>query len=93
MIDLIHYTEPIGKRDHICLKWLLKMPSVECCVSFDKLNYWKADYAQINIALENINWSEVLNDHTVEDNWQNFKNILFPRILNYVPLEKPCKKK
>jgi len=47
------------------------MPSVECRKSFDKLNYCKADYAQINMVLEKINWAEVLNDHTVEDSWQN----------------------
>ena len=29
------------------------------------------------MAVENINWSDVLNDHVVEDKWQIFNNILF----------------
>lgn len=53
-----------------------------------KLNYRKADYVSINTEIEQINWTEILNDQNIDIASENFYYIIMNIINKFVPLTK-----
>lgn len=87
LVDSMTYEAPLGKSDHVCLRWRLqisKEAADEECL--DKLNYWKGDYARISAALAAVDWSLKLDAmEDVNDMWTAFAETLKGLVAKYVP--------
>ena len=55
ILEELQYDVPLGKSDHVCLKWQISLMKRHV-VNEMKYNYWKADYAAIRTKLSTINW-------------------------------------
>lgn len=94
ILEELKYDVPLGKSDHVCLKWQLSFKK-RCAKEELKLNYWKADYAAIREKLISTNWLEELEGKSVNDMWEKFSDIINTCVTSFVPLYRSteCKKK
>jgi len=58
-----------------------------------KLNYWKGNYAEVSARLEEIDWEMEMCQHTVEEKWIFFRNIVLKLANELVPEKREFKKK
>jgi len=68
ILEELIYEVPLGKSDHVCLKWQIsfRKPGI---IDESKYNYWKADYAKIREELASITWQEELEGKSVNNMW------------------------
>ena len=89
-VDSVETLPPIGKSDHVCIKFsyvihnsLKTQPSS----SKDRLNFWKGDYCSMNNAFDEINWTERLSSNDVNENWLAFKSIVKSMSEKFIPVK------
>ena len=88
LIDTIECKPPLGKSDHVCLSWSLRLSAPNPEQFASKLNYWKGDYSQMCTNLQAIDWEENMDTKSVEEMWQFFKSKLRHMYL-YLNQEEP----
>jgi len=87
LIQKLHYLSPLGKSDHVTLRWEITVHTQELISHLKKLNYWKGDYTAISQHLRATNWYHCLQGKSVIDMWRCFKDIITNLIDTYVPLK------
>ncbi len=60
MVEEIEYLPPLGKSDHVTLKFIVKLYIDKPRNSDKRYNFFKGNYEQINDNLKNVNWEEIL---------------------------------
>ena len=84
-IDNIDYESPLGKSDHRVLQFQYQCSVRRLNYKKVKFYYDKADYTAMKEMLVNINWQDKLNAENIDDNWEQFKNIINSVVDKYVP--------
>ena len=85
LVDNLQYLTPLGKSDHVCLVWDYVVSVTENTSKQRKFNYWKGNYVLINEELKSYDWNQILMEHTTDDAWTKFKDILHKAIEKHVP--------
>jgi len=93
LIDRISYAAPLGKSDHIVLEWVMVLEAREVKCAFEKLDYFKGDYATITANLEQVNWVQQLENETANDMWGKLKRLLMEQVQLHVPVKNVTRKK
>ena len=80
MIENLEVGEPFGSSDHCIVTWEL-ITSIETKVNVASkdlkyFDYFKANYDNVRLAAEQIDWANVINGNDVEHDWKGFKTEL-----------------
>jgi len=84
-VDNIQHLPPIGKSDHELLLISLNVTTRSECVSYERFNYYKGDYARCREVLQSVKW-DVMEEMDVNDAWLYFKNKIKEVEANFIPL-------
>ena len=87
IVQDLQYEVPLGRSDHVCLKWELCFRKRDVVDDF-KYNYWKADYSAIRKKLTGVNWQETFENRSVNDMWSNFVHVVNDCVKSHLPLYK-----
>ena len=93
LVERIEYKAPVGKSDHEVLTWQVTVSVIRTSTKLKKLNYWKGNYAELSARLEEIDWEMEMCQHTVEEKWIFFRNIVVKLANEFVPEKREFKKK
>ncbi|MEW8548554.1 MAG: reverse transcriptase family protein [Candidatus Thiodiazotropha sp.] len=88
MISDIKYEQPIGKSDHVVLKFDFhcgELLGTEHTSSFSKPMWHKADFNSLDIFFNSVDWSRDLQDLDVESSWTKFKTVIEEGVTKFVP--------
>ena len=93
-VENLQYLNPIGLSDHVGIQWKLNCRAgIEDRRTTLRYAYWKADYDEMERRLNEINWSEVLNNYGVEEMWRKIREVYQDLINTCVPLLRHHNKK
>jgi len=92
VIDEISYDPPLGKSDHVALRWELKLKVQDTESSQIKFAYHKGDYKEIQAVLQVVQWEERWREKSVNEMWTDFTDILRELVHLHVPLKKELKR-
>jgi len=73
LIDHVTYDAPLGKSDHVVLKWKLLLKVHDLPSNQRKFNYFSGNYKVIQHNLGMINWKERWNGKSLPEMWTDFK--------------------
>lgn len=93
LIENLQVLPPLGKSDHACLDFSYLKGSEEDQPNHVKRNYWKADFHNINLTLNSVNWREKLETENVLGAWKIFRDTIDEVCDQYIPLRKVRKRK
>ena len=94
LIEQIEYDQPLGKRDHLWLKWHVILETKPITRQQEKRNFCKGNYENTNMNLRSADcWPKLLEDNTADDVWQIFKNIMLKQIQDHIPMKDVKRKK
>ena len=93
VIDDMEMSDPIGKSDHVVLKWkyILKSSTDKNGPTYSgtrRRNFKRAKYDEILTSLNQVNWTQI-QDMDVEGAWAFIKEQIDSHIEKNVPLQKP----
>src|SRR5664279_3243905 len=93
LIDEVTYGAPLGKSDHVTLEWKITLKVKDRDCRQDKLNFWKGNYKEIAVVLQQTNWKEFMEGKSVNEMWSDFKEVILNLTNQYVPLKDDRRKK
>jgi len=93
LIENLQVLPPLGKSDHACLDFSYLKGSKEDQPNHVKRKYWKADFHNINLALNYVNWHEKFETESVLGAWTIFRDTINEVCDQYIQLKKVRKKK
>ncbi|XP_069103752.1 uncharacterized protein [Argopecten irradians] len=86
IISSVDYQSPLGKSDHNVLIVKIDCQKSTKTTSRTRKCYNKANYDKLNEEINAVNWrQELKEDHTIEENWELFRNKIHGLIDKYVP--------
>lgn len=89
----ISYEAPLGKSDHVVLKWNIILRAKEVTNSEEKLNFWKGNYETISTAVQGVDWKQRFEGRCVDDMWEDFKSFMTQQMEENIPLRVERKKR
>ena len=93
MVKEIAELAPLGKSDHVGIKWRFMVESDDITTIGMKLDYWKGDYPSLNHYLEKVNWADELGQLNVDEAWKKFKIVIHNGVHRFEKMKKPTKAK
>jgi len=88
LVERTEYEAPVGKSDHVVLTWKVTISVTRTSTKLKKLDYWKGNYAELSARLE-----MEMCQHTIEEKWIFFRNIVLKLANEFVPEKREFKKK
>lgn len=85
LIDTVDYHSPIGKSDHVCLRWRMAVQKIKSSHKDNRFNFWKGDYRSMNADIGEVDWEALFLGKGVEERWQMLKDFLTVAVEKYVP--------
>jgi len=87
VVDEMICEVPLGKSDHVCITWKLKMERQEAGDGrMGRLDYYRGDYGAIGAALELVDWAGRMVDEVgLEAKWNFFKQTVSDLVNKHVP--------
>ena len=85
LLDLLQYTEPLGRNHHVTLSWILTCYQNRTHTEAVKYNYDKGDYKNMNNFLSESYWNEKLKELPLEDMWQIIKGSIIEAVKRFIP--------
>ena len=92
-IESMQHLSPLGSSDHECLLFKLKYFTKQSTPKdvMSKYNYMKADYPTISSELSKVHWDTLLNEQSIDANWNTFKSVVLAISSKYIPkVNKKC---
>ena len=93
MIEDIKYEAPLGKSDHLVLKFDYMCYKKETQVLTSKFNYNKGNYEQLRQELALYDWQEEFENLNVEEGWECFEKKMTIAMERSIPKMKTSNKK
>jgi len=93
LIDEVTYDTPLGKSDHVVLRWKLLLQVCDIPSCQQKLNYYKGNYDAIQKNLSTIDWRQHWNGKAVTEMWADFKTTLTDQVHLHIPVKAALNKK
>jgi len=93
LIDHVTYDAPLGKSDHVALKWKLLLKVHDLPSNQRKFNYFSGNYEVIQHNLGMIDWKERWNGKSLPEMWTDFKTTLMDQVSLHIPLKAAPKQK
>ena len=89
-ISSISVDETFGSSDHSILNFVLNIayPTNVCNNHLSQRNYNKADWNNLRNLLSIVDWEDVFNDHSINNVWPKFKEVLRHAIESSIPIKK-----
>jgi len=88
LIENIEYLPPLAKSDNVCLALHYVLGELIREESFQKLNYWKADYDTVNTELSSVNWNAEFELRNCNQMWEFFREKIHTLVHQHVPIKK-----
>ena len=88
LIDNLEILPLLGKSDHACLQFKYLFGNADSYTDSVKGNFWKADYAAINIELSSIDWRAELQTKNVTETWITLRDKVNALCEQHVPIKK-----
>ncbi|MES9884607.1 MAG: reverse transcriptase family protein, partial [Sedimenticola sp.] len=89
MVERIVYESPIGKSDHVGLKWTFHCSAENVDNSEEPVNikflWHKADFGEMNTVFSSVDWEEEFRTLDVEKSWEKFKEVYQGCVKMHVP--------
>ncbi len=94
LVEDLSYEVPMGKSDHVCLTWKLKLEREELrSGSQEKLDYYKGNYEEISAALRAVDWEQRMGEgEDLDKMWMCFKETVMGLVDKWIPRRKIIKK-
>ena len=90
----LEYAAPLGKSDHVCLKWSYKCStSTLHTTSTARRAFWKGDYVAMTTMLSSIDWEKEFVHRNVDEAWIEIKQRCMEVMVKHIPLIQPRKKR
>ena len=89
MIDNVRSIGKLGAADHDMLLFNARFNITVKNSTYQIPNFSKANWDAINSELSKISWDDVLKDHSIDEMWVAFKNIIHSLVTKYVPMSRP----
>ena len=93
LIELINYEAPLGKSDHVVLRWKLLLATPTISNSQVKFNFHKGEYESMRNSLRLIDWKERWKGKAVDKMWSDFTKILYELVKMRILVNREGKKR
>ena len=93
MVDVIQHDAPLGKSDHLVLKFSFSCYKDDSQPSSSKFLYHKGNYEEINKEIARHQWSEEMEEMSVEESWNLIETRLTAAMEKHIPKSRPTTNK
>ncbi|VDL91390.1 unnamed protein product [Schistocephalus solidus] len=84
-IDEVSCLPPLGKSDHVVLRWEYSLFSIPARPTTIRRNIWQGDFGGMRAELMRTQWETLFFGNITED-WETFRDILHRLIENHCPI-------
>ena len=92
MVQDLEVGEPFGNSDHCIIRWKLAI-NKEIDVEKKMHNYFKADYDKIREEAKGIDWMDLIEEDSINKDWENVKATLDKLKTDYIPIRRQSRNK
>ncbi len=88
IIEDMNYSCPLGKSDHVIIRFCIKEKREESrCEDYksQRFNYGKSNFEQMRRYFSEADWSTFITESNVQKKWEAFINIYEEEVKRYVP--------